>query len=113
MAYAWWHRLAWWLSMLLMVCLPRMVDAQQPAQSDTDVARQGALALAAAHGEKPRYGGKFLSVGNEEIPLYDMHQTSFGGVYAATALFLGRCCIYGRAHHAPTQGYGEPTRTGV
>src|SRR5467141_303116 len=85
MAYAWWHRLAWWLSMLLMVCLPRMADAQQPAQSDTDVARQGALALAAAHGEKPRYGGKFLSVGNEEIPLYDMHQTSFGGVYAAVA----------------------------
>ena len=85
MTYVWWCRLAWWLPMLLMVCLPRMVDAQQPAQSDTDLARQGALALAAAHGEKPRYGGKFLSVGNEEIPLYDMHQTSFGGVYAATA----------------------------
>ncbi len=85
MTYVWWCRLAWWLPMLLMVCLPRMVEAQQPAQSDTDLARQGASALAAAHGEKPRYGGKFLSVGNEEIPLYDMHQTSFGGVYAATA----------------------------
>jgi peptide/nickel transport system substrate-binding protein len=85
MAYAWWHRLAWWLLMLLMVCLPRLIDAQQPAQSDTDVARHGAVALATAHGEKPRYGGKFLSVGNEEIPFYDMHQTSFGGVYAATA----------------------------
>src|SRR5438309_1989356 len=85
MTYVWWCRLAWWLPMLLMVCLPRMGDAQQSAQSDTDLARQGALALAAAHGEKPRYGGKFLSVGNEEIPLYDMHQTSFGGVYAATA----------------------------
>src|SRR5881409_2123143 len=85
MTYVWWCRLTWWLSVLLMVCLPRMVDAQQPAQSDTDLARQGALALAAAHGEKPRYGGQFLSVGNEEIPLYDMHQTSFGGVYAATA----------------------------
>jgi peptide/nickel transport system substrate-binding protein len=85
MAYAWWCRLAWWLTMLLMVCLPRTIDAQQPAQSDADLARQGAVALAAAHGEKPRYGGKFLSVGNEEIPFYDMHQTSFGGVYAATA----------------------------
>jgi peptide/nickel transport system substrate-binding protein len=71
--------------MLLMVCLSHIVEAQQPVQSDTDVARQGAVALAAAHGEKPRYGGKFLSVGNEEIPFYDMHQTSFGGVYAATA----------------------------
>jgi peptide/nickel transport system substrate-binding protein len=85
MTYAWWRRLAWWLPMLLMVCLSHIVEAQQPVQSDTDVARQGAVALAAAHGEKPRYGGKFLSVGNEEIPFYDMHQTSFGGVYAATA----------------------------
>src|SRR5262250_3930684 len=85
MAYAWWCRLAWWLPGLLMVCLPHMADAQQPAPSDTDLARQGALALAAAHGEKPRYGGKFLSVGNEEIPFYDLHQTSLGGVYAATA----------------------------
>lgn len=55
------------------------------ATSDNDLVRQGALALAAAHGERPRYGGKFLSAGNEEIPFYDMHQTSFGGVYAATA----------------------------
>lgn len=45
----------------------------------------GAAALAAAHGEKPRYGGKFISAGVEAIPLFDMHQTSFGGVYAATA----------------------------
>src|SRR6266581_4819901 len=85
MTYVWWCRLAWWLPMLLMVCLPRMVEAQQPAQSDLDLARQGALALAAAHGEKPRYGGTFLSAGNEEIPFYDPHQTSFGGVYAAVA----------------------------
>ena len=64
----------------------RNAAAQQAAQkSDASLAREGALALAAAHGEKPRYGGKFLSVGNEEIPTYDMHQTSFGGVYAATA----------------------------
>lgn len=74
-----------WLSILLSLgwCLPAL--AQQPATSDLDLARQGPLALAAAHGEKPRYGGKFLSVGNEEIPTFDMHQTSFGGVYAATA----------------------------
>src|SRR6266704_1444323 len=49
------------------------------------VARQGAIPLAAAHGEKPRYGGTFLSAGNEEIPFYDPHQTSLGGVYAAVA----------------------------
>jgi peptide/nickel transport system substrate-binding protein len=60
--------------------------AQQGAKkSDAELARAGALALAAAHGEKPRYGGKFLSAGNEEVPFYDMHQTSFGGVYAAVA----------------------------
>jgi len=60
--------------------------AQQGAKKpDAELAREGALALAAAHGEKPRYGGKFLSAGNEEIPFYDPHQTSLGGVYAATA----------------------------
>src|SRR2546430_13994670 len=85
MTYVWWCRLAWWLPMLLMVCLPRMLDAQQPAMSDADLARQGALALAAAHGEKPRYGGKFLSAGNEEIPFYDVQQSSLGGIYAAVA----------------------------
>jgi peptide/nickel transport system substrate-binding protein len=61
------------------------VIAQQAAKSDLEAARQGALALAAAHGEKPRYGGKFLSANNEEIPFYDLHQTSFGGVYAIVA----------------------------
>jgi peptide/nickel transport system substrate-binding protein len=61
------------------------VMAQQVAKSDLEAARQGALALAAAHGEKPRYGGKFLSANNEEIPFYDLHQTSFGGVYAIVA----------------------------
>ena len=80
------HRLTWWVGMLLVVGMCLAAAAQQAAQkSDADLAREGALALAAAHGEKPRYGGKFLSVGNEEIPTYDMHQTSFGGVYAATA----------------------------
>jgi peptide/nickel transport system substrate-binding protein len=61
------------------------VAATQAAKADADLVREGALALAAAHGERPRYGGTFLSAGNEEIPFYDMHQTSFGGVYAATA----------------------------
>jgi len=41
-----------------------LVVAQQAIKSDADLARQGALALATAHGDKPRYGGKFLSVGN-------------------------------------------------
>jgi peptide/nickel transport system substrate-binding protein len=58
---------------------------QQAAKSDAELVREGPLRLAAAHGERPRYGGTFLSAGNEEIPFYDMHQTSFGGVYAATA----------------------------
>ena len=78
-------KLSWGGGLLLVVCLclPLLAAAQQ--KSDADLARDGAIALAAAHGEKPRYGGKFLSVGNEEVPFYDMHQTSLGGIYAATA----------------------------
>src|SRR5215471_16843020 len=79
------HRLTWWIDLLAVVCLPLVVMAQQATKADADLARQGALALAVAHGDKPRYGGKFLSVGNEEIPFYDMHQTSLGGIYAAVA----------------------------
>src|SRR3989442_79289 len=75
----------WWVGMFLGVCLSLPALAQQAPTSDAELARQGALALAVAHGEKPRYRGKFLSVGNEEIPFYDLHQTSLGGVYAATA----------------------------
>jgi len=73
------------LTAVLTVLMPRVATPQETGKSDTDLTRQGALALAEAHGEKPRYGGKFLSVGNEEIPFYDMHQTSLGGVYAAVA----------------------------
>src|SRR5215831_4723547 len=82
------HRLltrTWWVGLFLVICLSLPALAQHAPQSDAALARQGALALAMAHGEKPRYGGKFLSVGNEEIPFYDLHQTSLGGVYAATA----------------------------
>ncbi len=50
----------------------------------------GPLALAAANGETPRYGGKFLTSGPELIPSADMHQTSFGGVYVITAKGLAR-----------------------
>jgi peptide/nickel transport system substrate-binding protein len=74
------------MAMLLALglCLP--VLAQPAARpSDAELVRAGAAALAAAHGDKPRYGGKFISAGNEVIPLFDMHQTSFGGVYAATS----------------------------
>src|SRR2546426_1548818 len=78
-------RLTWLVGILVVVGMPLLALAQPAPTSDIEVARQGALALAAAHGEKPRYGGKFLSAGNEEIPFYDMHQTSFGGVYAAVA----------------------------
>ena len=80
-----WLRMTGWGGVLCIVCLPLMVLAQPAARSDADLAREGPLALAAAHGEKPRYGGKFLSVGNEEVPFYDMHQTSLGGIYAAVA----------------------------
>ena len=45
----------------------------------------GPKALAEAQGESPRYGGKFLANNWEPIPFYDMHQTSFGGVYVITA----------------------------
>src|SRR2546428_5749415 len=75
----------WWVGMFLVVGMSLPALAQPAPTSDIEVARQGALALAGAHGEKPRYGGKFLSVGNEEVPFYDLHQTSLGGVYAATA----------------------------
>ena len=45
----------------------------------------GAKALAEANGESPRYGGILLANNWEPIPFYDMHQTSFGGVYVITA----------------------------
>ncbi len=79
------RRLTWWVSVVLLGSIALLAQAQQATKSDSDVARQGALAFAAAHGEQPRYGGTFLSAGNEEVPFYDMHQTSLGGIYAATA----------------------------
>ena len=77
--------LTWGMSALLVGSIALRASAQQVTQSDLEGARQGAIPLAAAHGEKPRYGGKFLSAGNEEVPFYDLHQTSLGGVYAAVA----------------------------
>ena len=76
-----------WLSLGLLLTLAGTVLAQQTAtRSDAEILRlQGPAALAAARGEKPRYGGKFISAGVEATPLFDMHQTSFGGVDAATA----------------------------
>ena len=65
------RRLISGVGVLLVGSIALLVQAQQAVQSDSDVARQGALALAAAHGEKPRYGGTFLSAGNEEILSYD------------------------------------------
>src|SRR5262245_45072893 len=78
-------RWRWWVGLMAIVALPVAVMAQLATKSDADLIREGPAALAAAHGDKPRYGGKFISTGNEVIPLFDMHQTSFGGVYAATA----------------------------
>src|SRR6266446_3291606 len=77
--------LTWCMSALLVGSMALRASAQQATKSDLEAARQGAIALAAAHGEKPRYGGTFLSAGNEEVPFYDPHQTSLGGVYAAVA----------------------------
>src|SRR5256712_4415874 len=77
--------LTWCLSVWFIGSTAWRAAAQQPTPSDLAVARQGAIPLAAAHGEQPRYGGTFLSAGNEEIPFYDPHQTSLGGVYAAVA----------------------------
>src|SRR5262244_1501887 len=86
MAYHRYLRPRWWVGLFLVVVMCLAAAAQQAAKkSDAELVREGAIPLAAAHGEKPRYGGKFLSAGNEEIPFYDMHQTSLGGVYAATA----------------------------
>src|SRR6266403_4000947 len=86
MAYHRFLRPRWWVGLCLVVGMCLAAAAQQAAKkSDADLIREGPAALAAAHGDKPRYGGKFISAGNEVIPLFDMHQTSFGGVYAATA----------------------------
>src|SRR5215831_14326046 len=79
------HRLLSGVGVLLVGSIALLVQAQQTVLSDSDVARQGALALAAAHGEKPRYGGTFLSAGNEEVPFYDLHQTSLGGIFGAVS----------------------------
>jgi len=65
---------AWCIGILFVVGVTAGVIAQQATTSDADLVRQGPLALAAAHGEKPRYGGKFLSAGNEVLPHFDMHQ---------------------------------------
>ena len=78
-------RLIGWVGLCLVIGIAQATQAQQTAQSDSDLARQGAIALAAAHGEKPRYGGTFVSAGNEEILSYDMHQTSLGGIFAAVS----------------------------
>ena len=80
------HGVLWLVVAGLLIYLSLPGVAQQAATSDADLIRQGPLALAAAHGEQPRRGGKFLSAGNEKLPHFDMHQTSFGGIYAATAL---------------------------
>jgi peptide/nickel transport system substrate-binding protein len=85
MAYQSVHGLTWFLWVFLGVGVTSVATAQQAAPSDAELIRQGPQALAAAHGETPRYGGKFLSAGNEVIPHYDMHQTSFAGIYTATA----------------------------
>src|SRR5215471_11162199 len=85
MAYHRYLRARWWIGLCLVVVMCLAAAAQQAVKkSDADLVREGALALAAAHGEKPRYGGKFLSAGNEEIPFYDPHQTSLGGGCAVT-----------------------------
>src|SRR5205807_3974033 len=79
------RRLTWWVSVVLLGSIALLAQAQQATKSDSDVARHGALAFAAAHGEQPRYGGTFRSAGNEEVPFYDLHQTSLGGIFGAVS----------------------------
>ena len=60
----------WWLgSVWSSGCVRLQRRSQSAKKSDADLPREGALALAAAHGEKPRYGGKFLSAGQRGDPL--------------------------------------------
>jgi peptide/nickel transport system substrate-binding protein len=79
------RRLIGCIGFCLVIGMALATQAQQTATSASDLARQGAIAFAAAHGEKPRYGGTFISAGNEEILSYDMHQTSLGGIFAAVS----------------------------
>ncbi len=71
--------------MLFLLGLPLAMQAQPAKKTAADLVRESPVALATANGEKPRSGGTFLSVLNEKIPFYDMHQTSLGGIFAATA----------------------------
>jgi hypothetical protein len=61
----------WWVvGLCLGVGMCLAVATQQAAKkSDAALAREGALALAAGHGETPRYGGKFLSARQRRDPL--------------------------------------------
>ena len=74
-----------WFYILMLIGAPLTLMAQEAKKPDADLVREGPLALAAAHNENPRRGGKFIGVLNEKIPFYDMHQTSLGGIFAATA----------------------------
>ena len=57
MVYHRYLRPQWWLGLCLVVGLCQGALAQSVAKkSDADLMREGAVALAAAHGEKPRYG---------------------------------------------------------
>ena|SRR5947209_14468331 len=59
-----------WIVLCAMMALPALSMAQQATKkSDVELSREGPAALATAHGEKPRYGGKFISAGVEAVPL--------------------------------------------
>lgn len=75
----------WLACMFLLLCASLSTQAQQAKKTAADLVREGVGALAAANGEKPRYGGTFLGVLNEKIPFYDMHQTALSGIFTATA----------------------------
>jgi len=53
--------LTWWVGLIVTVALPVASLPQQATQKSAAARmRDGPAALAAAHGEKPRYGGKFI-----------------------------------------------------
>lgn len=59
------------------------------AKSDAELVRESPLILAAMYGEKPRFGGKFLSVIVENLPHHDIHQGIGSNVQAQMPLYSG------------------------
>ena len=64
---------------------PTAAPEEVMAKSDAELVVASPVSFAAAHGEKPRYGGTFLAGNFEELAHYDTNQTSEWGVHVHTA----------------------------